>query len=299
VALPVVDDRLEDCLDALPTLSSALDADVLDIRAAALTILARLGENQPEQVTPIASDVVPLLDPALDDRLHPDAARLVATIADHDPQAVLDAVPPLAAILEESPSAEQHTLVALNWIAAAHPDAVTPVASQLIEYLNDETLSHRVGAIAVLGQITRAYSNVAEETIPTAIDLLNVDHDQLRTNAAGLLADLADEYPDQVRLTVSRAIELLEDSDERAHCNATSILARVVREHPESVEGTTDPLIDMLDDDFPHSRANACWALGYIEANEALDELRERARADSDKEVQAVAETAVQNIRNG
>jgi HEAT repeat protein len=120
----------------------------------------------------------------------------------------------------------------------------------------------------------------------------------LRANAAGLLADLSDEYPEKVRSSVPRAIELLDDDDEKVRYNATSILARVAKQYPEDVEPAIPSLIDTLDDDFEYSRGNACWALGYLEADVALDALKER-QTDSSEEVRSAANQAIQLIEKG
>lgn len=62
------------------------------------------------------------------------------------------------------------------------------------------------------------------------------------------------------------------------------------------VEPAIPSLIDALDEDFEYSRANACWALGYLEADAALDALEERRTADSSEEVRHAADQAIQMI---
>jgi HEAT repeat protein len=131
------------------------------------------------------------------------------------------------------------------------------------------------------------------------IELLDTENHMVRANAAGLLADLSNEYPEKTRASVSRAIELLDDDNEKVRYNATSILARVVNEFPEAVEPATPSLIDALDEGFAYSRANACWALGYLEADAAVDALEERRDSDPDEEVRTVADQALQLIRKG
>lgn len=128
--------------------------------------------------------------------------------------------------------------------------------------------------------------------------MLDAEYYKLRANAAGLLADLADEYPTEVRRVVPRAIELLDDDDEKARYNATSILAHIAKAHPEDVEAAIDPLTEVLDDDFSWTRSNACWALGYLEAEQALKSLEELKQHDSEKEVRDAAEFAVHEIKD-
>jgi HEAT repeat protein len=91
-------------------------------------------------------------------------------------------------------------------------------------------------------------------------------------------------------------MRLLDDADEKARYNATSILARVAKTHPADVEPAIDPLIDALDADFPQARANACWALGYMSADRALESLEELEQTDERDEVQHAAAVAIDEI---
>ncbi len=285
-------------LDAIPVLTSELRGFEIELQAEALHILSLVAEEYPEQVTPAADEVITVLDPETHSELIADAIDIVAAIAESEPDAVIDAVPKLATILQEGSSAESQILTALKRIAEAYPDEVVPVTPQLITYIEQDSDSHRIGAIAVLGTLSKDYPHIAEETIPTATELLDAENHMLRANAAGLLADLSDEYPEKVRSSVSRAIELLDDDDEKVRYNATSILARVAKQYPEDVEPAIPSLIDTLDDDFEYSRGNACWALGYLAADAALDALKQR-KDDSSKEVRSAATQAIQLIEKG
>lgn len=292
-------DRPEACLDAIPVLTSNLEAPQLDIQAASLEILRMLAAEHPDQVTPAADLVIDRLVPKSDSRLQEDAVRFVSAVAGHDPAAVIDAPPRLAALLQSSTDDTAPAITALKRIAEPYPDAVVPVTPELFAYLKDGSTSERAGVLSVLGMLAKAYPDVAEETIPQALGLLDAEDLMLRANAAGLLADLADEYPDQVRPSVPKVIHLLDDDDEKVRYNCTSILARIAKTYPQAVEPAVDPLIEMLDDDFKYSRGNACWALGYIQAERALAALEEREQSDSSEEVQEAAEWAIANIRRG
>lgn len=54
----------------------------------------------------------------------------------------------------------------------------------------------------------------------------------------------------------------------------------------------------MLDDDFSWTRSNACWALGYIEAEHAVERLEDLKQYDPEKEVRNAAAFAVHEIRH-
>ena len=291
-----VESNPEQGLDAVPILTSELRGLETELQAESLYILSTVAEDYPEQVTPGTDEVLPLLDKEIDSELLTDAIEIVAAIAEYEPDAVVDGVPKLATVLQEGSSADPMALTALKRIADLYPDTVVPVTPELISYIEQGSDVHRTGAIAVLGTLSKEYPHVAEETIPTAIELLDAENHMLRANAAGLLADLADEYPSKIRPSVSRAIELLDDDDEKVRYNATSILARVAKQYPEDVEPAIPSLIDALGEDFEYSRANACWALGYLDADAALDALEDRKQGDSSEEVRHAADQAIQMI---
>jgi hypothetical protein len=294
-----VENDSESGIDAVPVLTSELSTFEVELQAESLYILSLVVEDHPEQVTPAADEVIAILDQDPDSELTTDAIDIMAAIAEHQPEAVVDAVPKLGTILQEGSSAKPTVLTALKRIANAYPDSVVPVTPQLITYIEQGSESHQMGALAVLGTLSKEYPHVAEDTISTVSELLDAEQYKLRANAAGLLADLSNEYPAKVRPSVSRVIELLDDDDEKVRYNATSILARVAKEYPENVEPAVPSLIEALAEDFAYSRANACWALGYLEVDTAVDALKERRETDPDEEVRKVAEQAIQMIKNG
>ena len=283
-------------LTAVPVLTTELQGSDPAIQADAVTILSSVAQEHPEEVTPAAEDIIEFLASEADPDVLADAITIVAEIADSNPGAVVDAVPKLAAVLQDGSPADATATTAIQRIAEAYPDAVVPITPQLTAYLGESDESHRIGALAILGILSKDYPDVAEDTIPTAIELLDADRYKLRANAAGLLADLADAYPDQVKPVVPRAIELLDDSDEKARYNATSILARIAKTDPDAVEPAIEPLIDALDEGFAYARSNACWALGYLAAEDALERLRDIEETDPNEEVRHAASVAIDEI---
>lgn len=293
----LADTHPDRCLDLIPVLTTHVAESEPGLRAEALTALAHIAEAYPEQVTPAADDVLSFLEPETDPTQLAATIRYVSAIADHDPGAVVDAVPKLAAVLQEGSPADASAITPLQRLATTYPDAVVPITQQLLTAIEDGDNKLRIGAIAVLGNVAKEYPHVAEETIPVAIELLDADHYMLRGNAAGLLAELAREYPAEVRPVVPRAIELLDDDKEKVRYNATSILASLADAYPAAVEPAVEPLIGALDDDFSWTRSNACWALGYLAAAPALDRLETLADQDPEQPVREGAAFAVERIK--
>ncbi len=286
-------------LDAFPVLTAELQRVDVELQAESLHILSTVAEEYPEQIRPAAGEVIHLLDQESNSELIADTIEIIGAIAEYEPDAVVDAVPKLAIVLQDGSSADPMVLTTLKRIADAYPDAVVPVTPELISYVEQGNDAHRTGAIAVLGMLSKEYPHIAEETIPTATELLDAENYMLRANAAGLLADLSDEYPADLRSSIPRAVELLDDDDKKVRYNATSILARVAKQYPEDVESAVPSLIDAFDEEFEYSRANACWALGYLEADSALEAIEKREQNDSSEEVRHAADQAIQMIEQG
>lgn len=283
-------------LDAVPILTSELDQLEIELQTEAIYILSKVADEYPEQITSATEEVIPLLNQNPYSGVVKIVIDIVAAVAKCDPEAVVDVVPTLAMLLQKESLPSLMILVSLKRIADEYPEAVVPITPDLISYTEQGGVANRTVAIAVLGVIAKEYPNLAKETVPTAIELLDAEHPMLRTNAAGLLADLSEEYPTETRPCVPRAIELLEDDDKKVRYNATSILSRIAKVHPEDVEPAIPALIEALEEDHDHSRVNASWALGYLEANEALDILKERSQDDTNEEVRYAANQAIQMI---
>lgn len=79
--------------------------------------------------------------------------------------------------------------------------------------------------------------------------------------------------------------------------NATAAFARVAEDFPQSVGAHVPTLVDRLDDEEALVRENACWALGHLRAESAVDALRDRRRDDEPK-VSERAAWALDEIRS-
>lgn len=288
--------RPGDVVDFVPGFETLLESPHTEVRVAAFRWFATIADEYPGQVTPVAATAVDALEVDADENVLEAAITIVSRVADDDPKAVVDAAPKIAALLQEDPPAESKAVLALARIAKAYPEPVLPVTGALLEYVETADESAAPSAIAALGHMSKEYPNVAESAIPTLLDLLDAESFYIRANAAGLLADLSDEYPDQLSGAIPRVAGLLEDEDEKARYNATSILARVAKAHPEAVEPVIGGLIDALDEGFEHTRSNACWALGYLEAEEAEPELERLSASDPSEEVRDAAQYALRQL---
>lgn len=294
----VVETRPEDIIDLLPVLTPRLKSDDHTVRCETLYCLAELADQYPRQLTPVAYDVIDFLDAEASEEVLMGAIQYIVAVADAEPRAVVDTAPKLAAFLQADIELKGKVVDALSMIAKSYPEAVLPVAPELISSIEPENSANQVAALAAVGHIAKEYPNVAESALPTVTELLDAEAYRVRANAAGLLAELANQYPESVRSAVPRVTELLDDEDEKVRYNATSILAHVAKAYPDDVEPATEPLIYALDEEFTYSRLNACWALGYLKAEPAQDALESVRHSDQDEEVRDAAEQALRRINS-
>lgn len=217
-------------------------------------------------------------------------------VAETDPKHAIDLIPLVATYLDDdSKSVRQNAAIVFGHVAEEYPTQVKPAVPQLVDAVESDDIP--VGAMAALGQVAKSYPNVAEPLIGTFAESLDDGQKRVRNNALASLADLADEYPDELHQHSSRYIELLEDDEERIRYNATSVLASLAKHHPEAVAPAIPCFRDLLDVDHTWTRGNACWALGYLRADEALDDLEDVQQTDSDEWVRDAAEYAVGRIQ--
>ena len=96
-----VENEPERGVDAIPVLTAELQTVDVELQAESLYILSRVAEEYPEQIRPVAGEVIPLLDQESNSGLLAETIEIIAAIAEYDPDAVVDAVPKLAIVLQD------------------------------------------------------------------------------------------------------------------------------------------------------------------------------------------------------
>lgn len=268
------------------------------IQGEALGILSQTGETKPEVTRPAVERAIELATDSVHPLLQTEALQFLAMVTEHDPAPVTEAVPQLTALLRDDTIDSETVARILASIARVEPDALVDVVPRVELFLETEPGRGHVWALEAVGQMSKEHANITAEVIPTAAELITAEETPLRSNALGVLADLADEYPDKVKPWTSDIIELMEDSDEKVRYNATATLTRIADEYPDVASPATDKLLAVLDDELADTRFNACWALKYINATSAIEKLREIAETDPDADVRSVARLAADSIEN-
>lgn len=291
--------RAGDCRPAIPILRSGLEESGRFVTRDAMTVLRRIGEDTARDIAPLSDDLKPFLR-SEDRRVRREATRCIAAIAAEDASAVVDATPDLATIIADRSPGLSDAVHALSRLSREYPDRVRPVGSDLGEIVCDESLSEgtRLNATAALGQIVEEFPSVGLEVVEDLEPLLESKNHKLRNNAVGLLGAVAIVHSDAVEPYTDAIADLLQVEDPHTRAHATAALSRVAQDFPGAVADLTPLLKTCLADDVAQVRKNACWALGYLEAEEATSQLAETARQDEDEGVRRRASWAVDRCRS-
>ena len=292
--------RPEDCTPAIPILRTLLTLDETPGKVDVLLTLARIGGTEAEAIAPVSDDIMPYLE-AEATLARTAAARCLAVIAVENPDDVVEAVSPLAAIVENDTDAEcrKQAVYALSRITGEYPEAVQPHAESLKTVVLDDdvVVDVRLNATAALGRTVSEDPSVGVDMVDELVALFDAEHTKLRNNAIGLIADVATVHTDVVEPYVDDIAPLLETDDAYTRLNASGALSRVAEDFPAAVEPLTPTLIELLNDDDPQARENACWTLGHLSAEDATARLEECAIDDEEPDVRSTASWALTQIR--
>jgi len=282
-------------LTAISSLVDCLDAGRVSTLYA-LRSLAHIAELYPDMV---AEEVDPVIDTVTaDSRLVASAAtRLLLYIAEHNPGAVVDALPAFGSLLAPTPTrARRQAVATVGLLANPHPEAVRPLVPQLCSLLDTDDTAYRISSTAALGRVTAAYPAAATPAVPTLVAQLDADHPELRANAVGVLGDIAREFPIDIAPYVDTLAVGLTDDDPTVRSNTAGAVARIASVKPRQIKPFTDALIALLDDEWTRSRVHACWALGRCGATAAAAALAECRHTDPEASVRQRAAWALDRI---
>ncbi|WP_255171425.1 HEAT repeat domain-containing protein [Natrononativus amylolyticus] len=196
-----------------------------------------------------------------------------------------------------------HAAGALTRIAAERPDAVVdhvPRVGALLEY-EDENHLVRSGACEVLESMARSNPDSAEPFAPALASLVATSVERTVVwRAADALEALAEGAPEAVGEAVaSLAAEFgsrLESTHPGLRGASAGLLAYAAEVDPSTVEPFVPRFRDLLADEQPPVRANAALTLGLVDAVEAREELDDLATNDPDEDVRTLARSAVDRL---
>lgn len=257
---------------------------------AAETCLA-LAEDDADSVLPLVPALTTVLETA-DATTVLKAASTLGIVADRRPDAVTDAVGPLAGLLtHDLPKVQVAAANALRPVGTEHPEMVAPHVDALVDALAADVVDPMEGA----DQVDATISNRQFRQQLTAVR----DEERRRQREAqgiaeGLLFAVADHDPDAVAPYAPTIVDLLSVEDTDIVACAAAILGTVAAADPGTVDGAVAPLVDCLAREDDAIRTYAIHALGHLDDPTAVEPLRELASDGAlDESVREIArETA-------
>ena len=265
----------------------------------ALETIRLIAASDPGAVAPMVDDLVPYLD-ASPGRHAREAARALGDVAAGSPTDVSQAVPALAGLVEEDQTGQAYAAYALSQVSRENPAAIEPVAPVLGQAVVDDSRSvnTRLSAAAAFGRTVGERPAIGVEFVEDLVALFGADDHRLRNNAVGIVGDVARTHTDVVEPYVADLAPLLAADDDFTRVNASGAISRVAEDFPDSVSHLSGRFATLLDDEESLVRLNACWALGYLEADGAVEALADVAHEDDDQAVRNRAAWAHARIRS-
>ncbi|UVE49857.1 HEAT repeat domain-containing protein [Haloferax larsenii] len=195
--------------------------------------------------------------------------RTLRSLADEQAGVFDGVVPALTPFLTDAErSVRLTTARLLVTIAESNPNAVVTVAEPVAARLADEDEFYYVRARAaeVLGYVALEYPDKVSSPEVLA-DLrvgLSFDKSEVKEKLAKAIEYVAVGNPERLRHHVSRLTEHLDDENELVRYHLTTALVAVGTEHPERLSGVTAALAERLGDENAHVRGRAAEALGVL-----------------------------------
>jgi HEAT repeat protein len=155
---------------------------------------------------------------------------------------------------------------AVSTFAAADPEAATPLASALVDRLDDEFYFVRGRAAEAVGHLAVADPDAIETAtvIARLLNALSLDRDETRQHVTGALARVALGDSKALRTVTDDIAEHLDDDDPVVRYHLTTALAAVATEYPGYCRSVTDAVGSQLTDDTEYVRGRAVETLALV-----------------------------------
>lgn len=271
-----------------------LDDEDENVRSSAIMVVQRLVE----------SDVDAFTDPpveALMNRLGKEdqsaskrVAQTLVTLLDDDDPRVEDAVDMTVDLFEGGKHEAGSGIQALSVLGEAFPGSVI---GRLTARLSDDSPDVRKYSVRTLATLSEDYPDQIGDATPALLDLLEDDDDYTREHTLATLSDVAAADPATLESAVPTLTEFVDADHDKVRRGAVRILAELGRADID-VEEAIDLLRDRLTDTDKLVRRDACYALGILRAEDALEDIR-AVENDYDLEFEAVAASAIERIEDG
>lgn len=271
---------------------SLLEAEQGQVRNVALRCLNLVARDDADRVAPVTDEVIE----ALDDEFPvagTTATAVLARIAADRPDAVRPALSKLVENLEENPPLRGYRAArALSPLLEHDPAGFVPEADALLDVLVDppEVWAPSPAELRELpsDERERITSLLASRRDAIAKDVSRTEG--IREFAAHALVEVAEREPDAIADRLEELPPALTNEPALARAATVDVIASVAKADPAAATPTIDALIERLEDDVEFVRVHAVRALGFAEATEAIEPLRDLAAADVDDDLRALAD---------
>lgn len=267
------------------------DADNNHYRFLAKKTLFYVASDDPSRVEPYSDELVEALED--DYRIAAEWASVVLKqIGRESPEAVVPGIPGLIQLLKEDPPSRGHRAAkALATVLDHSPESFVEHTDDLIDALleRDDPSPYPDDP----SELEEEEREQMVQTIAQRRKQIQADVQRalgVRELAAHALVEVAKEDPDTLAAEIDRLGPALSMRPPLARSAVLDAIGHVATDDPAAVEPVLDDVLAVLEDDAEPVQAHAVRTVGYAEATEAVEPLRDLAGDDEvDEELAGLA----------
>lgn len=273
-----------------------LDADLGTHRNIGLMALSTIALDHPDRVV----DHVDVVMDHLDEEFPPaegTSAQVLARLADEYPEEVRPAIPRLVELLGDMPPLTGYRAGrAIGPMLEHYPEDFTAHVDELLAITNDLP-DAGVPSQEELDEMDPEIRDKVMDQLSSRGDEVKYDIQRvhgIREMTMHALVEVSDVEPEALvgRLTEIRPV--FDEDPPIARGAAADVVANVAKHDTSAVEPVLDDVIEIARTDIRVARVHAIQALGYAEAPEAVEPLREVAASDDEAVSEEVSELATE-----
>lgn len=223
--------------------------------------LARESKTNPDTV-----DVEAVLDLLRNPSVSPTARNQSLEALQHLAEAGVPIDCAVISILEELLEHDQQppapVLECIGAIAIAHPEEVTRLSDNVVDYLSTDIDSETIAATNCVVELAMIDPSALMGEVPMLAALLDAEHQTVHENAVFALSKIAHANPQRVVPVVSQLVTEIDSRSRAYRADALSALGAVAAKHPESLEPVLDTVADIAQSNDPVVTGNAIGVLG-------------------------------------
>ena len=221
-------------------------------------------------------------------------ARMLATLLDSDDPRLSKAVDTTIDLFGGDKHEAGSAIQALSELGTTHPD---PVIERLTARLRDNDADVRKYAVRTLATLSADNPGLVGEATGALLGLLEDEDSYTREHTLETLVDVAKADPGALEAAIPRLMELVDAGHSKTRRGAVRSLAELGRADIDIGPAVAE-LRKRLTDSDKIVRRDACYALGILRAEDALDDIRAH-EDEYDLEFAAVAASAIERIEDG